>query len=343
MEAGVVTGARRCGGRAGAGVLLAAAMSVVPARAADRPASVDSVVFHNRDVALAGTLFVPAASGRRPAVVVLHAAGGGTRDFHAYRHLVTALPAAGFAVLVFDRRGSGASGGDFASATFEDLARDGIAGVSFLRRRLDIDPARVGVWGVSQGGWIAPLAASLTRDIAFVVAVSAPGVTPRRQMDYSAEYALKAAGEPREIIDRALHVREVVNDYYRGFVTMGEAQLEVEAMRREPWFAQVMLPNAGNLPADPAHTQWHAEMDYDPLETLARVDVPAAFFFAKVDPWVPVEESISGIRRAMHANPAVTIRRIPEADHSMEIEGGRISEPYVKQLVQWLRDTAKAK
>jgi uncharacterized protein len=326
-----------------AAAALAALLAAAPARAAERPASVDSVVFHNRGIALHGTLYVPAASGRRPAVVVFHAAGGGTRDFHAYRHLVTALPAAGFAVLVFDRRGSGQSDGDFATATFEDLARDGIAGVSFLRMRLDIDPARIGVWGVSQGGWIAPLAASLTHDIAFVVAVSAPGVPPRRQMDYAAEYALKAAGQPREVIDRALHVRETVNDYYRGFRTMSETQQEVEAARFEPWFDQILLPNSGNLPADPARTKWHAEMDYDPLETLTRVNVPAAFFFAKVDPWVPVEESITGIRRAMHANPAVTIRRVPEADHYMEIEGGQMAEPYVKQLVQWLRDNGRAR
>jgi dienelactone hydrolase len=323
------------------GTLLALGSSTVPARAAERLARVDSVVFHHRDVALAGTLYVPAGSGRRPAVVAFHAAGAGRRDDLAYRHLVAALPSAGIAVLLFDRRGSGESGGDFAAAKFEDLARDGIAAIEFLKMRPDIDPARIGVWGVSQGGWLAPLAASLTRDVAFVVAVSGPGVTPKRQMDYAAEYALEAAGAAPEVVTRALHVREVVNDYYRGFRTMSEAQQEIDAIRLEPWFALVMLPNAGVLPVEPKGTKWFAEMDYDPLEVLARVEVPTAFFFAKVDPWVPVEESIAGIRRAMPANPAVTIRRIPHAGHYMETGTGETSESYVKQLLQWLRDQVK--
>lgn len=322
-------------------VLLAAGSWAIPARAAERTARADSVVFHNRGVALAGTLHLPAGFGRHPAVVAFHAAGGGARDFPAYQHLATALPAAGFAVLLYDRRGSGGSGGDFAAASFEDLARDGLAGIAFLKMRPDIDPARIGVWGMSQGGWLAPLAASLSHDVAFVVSVSGPGVTPARQMDYSAEYALRAAGQPREVIGRALDVREIVNDYYQGWKTMGEAQEAIDSIRREDWFSQVFLPNSGSLPADPKGTKWHSEMDYDPLEVLSRVDVPAIFFFAQVDPWVPVDESIDGIRRAMRANPGVTIRRISRANHYMEIEPGWTSESYVKQLVQWLRDRGK--
>jgi hypothetical protein len=147
----------------------------------------------------------------------------------------------------------------------------------------------------------------------------------------------------RDNIDRALEVREIVNDYYRGWRTVGEAQEAVGAIRREAWFGQVFLPNSGDLPADPKRTKWHAEMDYDPLETLSRVEVPSAFFFAQVDPWVPVEESIAGIRRAMRSNPAVTIRRVSRTNHYMETEPGRTSESYVKQLVAWLRDHGKRK
>src|ERR1700674_252315 len=153
----------------------------------------DPVSFQDGRVTLVGTLYLPAGAGRHPAVVSFHAANGGTREFHAYRHLATALPSAGFAVLLFDRRGSGGSSGDFNAATFEDLAADGIAGVLFLKSRPEIDPARVGVWGVSQGGWLGPLAATMSPDVAFVVSVSGPGVSPARQMDYSAEYALKAS------------------------------------------------------------------------------------------------------------------------------------------------------
>ena len=89
----------------------------------------EHVSFSNGAVALSGTLYLPKGGPRHPAVVAFHSANGGTRDFHAYQHLATSLPAAGIAVLLFDRRGSGASSGDFTTASFQDLAADGIAGI----------------------------------------------------------------------------------------------------------------------------------------------------------------------------------------------------------------------
>lgn len=303
----------------------------------------EPVTFRNGEVSLAGTLYLPSGPGPFPAVVAFHAANGGTRDYHAYRHLATALPNAGFAVLLFDRRGSGESGGDFETATFKDLAADGIAGVSYLKSRHEIDPARIGVWGISQGGWLAPLAATMSRDIAFVVAVSGPGVSPAQQMDYGATYALRAAGEPASVIKQALSVRAAVNDYYRGRATRTDAQRAVEAIRHERWFDHVYLPGSGNLPADPRHTKWFVEMDYDPLDSLARVRVPIAFFFAQTDRWVPVEQSIAAIRQATKSNSRVTIDRIAGTGHLMETgNSGRTSGQYVKQLLARLK-TAAAK
>jgi len=309
-----------------------------PAEAAQRVP--EAVTFTNGAIIFAGTLYLPAGRGRHPAVVVFHAADGGTRDFHAYRHLLTALPAAGFAVLIYDRRGSGASGGDFHAATFEDLARDGLAAIKLLESRQDIDPARIGVWGMSQGGWLATLAATLSPHVAFVVAVSGPGVGPARQMDYSASYALREAGYSADVVKQALQVRATVNDYYRGRTGRSDAEQVVEGARKEPWFAEIMLPNSGNLPDDPRHSKWYDTMDYDPLAVLGRIRVPIIFFFAEKDRWVPVDESIANIRRAMRSNRTVTIVRIRGADHYMETgtpdSGGPTSEQYVKRLVEWL-------
>jgi dipeptidyl aminopeptidase/acylaminoacyl peptidase len=116
--------------------------------------------------------------------VVFHSASGPDRDFPTYQHLTTELPRSGFAVL-YDRRGSGASTGDFSSASFKELAEDGISGIRYLTTRKEIDSRRIGVWGISQCGWLGPLAATLSKDIAFVVAVSASGVSPAAQMDFA--------------------------------------------------------------------------------------------------------------------------------------------------------------
>lgn len=277
-----------------------------------------------------GTLYLPASDKPSPAIVVLHASGGGTRDFPAYQHLVRELPQHGFAVLLYDRRA------DFRAASFRDLAMDAVAGVELLKQRADIDPKRIGVWGVSQGAWLAPLAATLSPDVAFVVAVSGPGVSPAKQMDYTASYALRHSGQPAQTVARALDVREKVNRYYRGQSGKEEAEGAVASIRRQPWFQDVSLPNGGNLPDDPTKTKWYLEMDYEPLDVLERVTVPAIFFFAEDDPYVPVEESIGRVRRAM---PRAAIVRVPGTGHYMEelaTPAHETSPRYVSELLKWL-------
>jgi uncharacterized protein len=152
--------------------------------------------------------------------------------------------------------------GNFASASFQDLAVDGVSGVRYL---------------------------------AFVVAVSASGVSPAAQMDFAAAYSLKQSGLPASVVKRALEVRAKVNDYYRGHIGREQAEKAVQAIRQELWFDQVFLPGGGRLPDEPAGTKWYMEMDYDPLPVLARVRVPLAFFFGESDRWVPVDESIARI------------------------------------------------
>jgi uncharacterized protein len=300
----------------------------------------EDVYFSSGGVRLSGALYLPAQSGPHPAIVVLHSASGGTRDFHAYRHLTTALPAAGFATLLFDRRGAGKSEGDFYTARFDDLAADALAGVALLKARRDIQPDCIGIWGISQGGWLAPLAATLSGDVAFVVPVSGPGVSPARQMDYAAAHALRTAGQSPEVVEKALRVRALVNEYYRGRAARQEVEQAVAVIRAESWFEQVFLPSSGNLPANPGSTKWYLEMDYDPLSVIARVRVPMAFFFAEMDAWVPVDESIANIQRVTQSHAGVSIWRISGADHLMETglpdSGGPVSDHYLKLLIEWL-------
>jgi pimeloyl-ACP methyl ester carboxylesterase len=312
---------------------------------APSPKTSEDVCFFNGDIKLSGTLHLPTRSGPYPAIVVLHAASGGTRDFHAYQHLATALPAAGFATLLFDRRGAGDSEGDFSTARFDDLAADALAGVALLKARQDIESSKIGVWGVSQGGWLGPLAATMSSEVAFVVSVSGPGVSPARQMDYAAAYWLQAGGQPANVVEQAMSVRSLVNEYYRGRASRSDAEQAIDMIRHASWFEQVFLPNSGNLPSDPRNTKWDIEMDYDPLSVIARVRVPIAFFFAETDAWVPVEESIVNIQRVTQSHSEVTIWRIPGTDHLMETgmsDADRpISEHYLKLLIEWLDERTR--
>ncbi len=122
------------------------------------------VTFQNGEVTLAGNLFVPVGEGPFPAVVIIHGSGKETaRDLVLHSWFFVQH---GFVVLTYDKRGVGESSGSYqrvvpknSEAVLGELAGDALAGVEFLKNHNKIDPNRIGLFGLSQGGWIAPLAA----------------------------------------------------------------------------------------------------------------------------------------------------------------------------------------
>lgn len=125
---------------------------------APAPVATRAVSFQDGAVTLSGTLLLPAAPGRHPAVIFLQ--GSGPKGRWANRYLAQKMAEAGIVALIYDKRGVGGSGGDWKSADFDALAGDAAAGVALLRAQAEVDPARVGVYGHSQGGTIAPLVAA---------------------------------------------------------------------------------------------------------------------------------------------------------------------------------------
>ena len=126
-----------------------------------------------------------------PAVILLHGYGRVTAQ-EQMDHAGGRLAALGLAVLAYDKRGVGRLTGEDSNVGVENsvrmfdlLASDAIAAVQALKRRRDIDSTRIGLVGFSQGGWIAPLAASQSADVRFVVAVSGPAVSVGEEIAYS--------------------------------------------------------------------------------------------------------------------------------------------------------------
>ena len=174
------------------------------------------IQFTSGDARLAGTVYLPARGERLPAVVALHGASEPTRDAALYRHLTEGLPAMGIAVLIYDRRGTGASSGSLGNINYEVLADDAIAGQNALAKLSRIDAAKIGFWGLSQGGWIAVLAAGRSKNAAFAIAVSAPLVTPARQMDFATTNLLTLRGYSAGDVRQMLEARKAWTGYLRG-------------------------------------------------------------------------------------------------------------------------------
>ena len=276
--------------------------------------NVQERTFKNGTINLSGTLYTPQVKGRVPAVIVFHAASSPTRDFPLYRHVVEMLPPLKVAVFVFDRRGSGKSGGKLEDTDYAMLADDGIAAQHMLANDPLIDPRRIGFWGLSQGGWLALLAASRSSQTAFAISISAPMTTPDIQMNFLVANILGIKGFPRADIDRAVATRTAVDDFMRGKRDRASTQAVVDAAAAEPWFEHVYM---GKTFKDPDQSRWAKEMRHDPLATLDAVKVPALVIYGSADPVVPAQISVERLRASAARHPHIEVAVIAGADHAM--------------------------
>jgi uncharacterized protein len=194
-----------------------------------------------------------------------------------------------------------------------------------------VDGGRVGLWGISQGGWVAPLAAARSRRVAFLVAVSSPGVSPMHQMRYATSERVRRAGYGEDAVEQVASLVRALEEVIRGRGSIGRAQELLDAARAQPWWPLVYLPD--RIPPKEAWPVLREEIDFEPAPVFARTRVPTLLFYGESDDLVPVERSIQVWRRA---RDDVEIVRLPGAGHEPWVDS-TISPLYERTLVDWLR------
>ncbi|WP_129666795.1 alpha/beta hydrolase family protein [Phytoactinopolyspora endophytica] len=150
---------------------------------------------------LAASVFSPDAAGRYPAVAFVHGAGVGNGSSHF--DLAERFARAGIVAVAYDKRDDYSY---FWNRDFDQLAEDATAVVRMMRQRPDVDPDRAGLWGLSEGGRVVPLAASRSDDVGFVVTVGGAVSGPLRNTAWSVYEGLAAEGAPAGARSLAVHV-----------------------------------------------------------------------------------------------------------------------------------------
>ncbi|HCT79543.1 MAG TPA: alpha/beta hydrolase [Micromonosporaceae bacterium] len=275
---------------------------------------------------LPATLTMPLGTVRA-GLIPLHGAAAGSRDFYLYEHLARVLPGDGIAVLRFDRR----PGEDGRDVPFHTQAADARAAIEVLRQHAGEVP--VGLWGISQGGWAAPVtAAAHPDDVAFLIVVSSCGVSPAVQMRYGSAEQLRRNGYSQDDLRQLAELRIAVESYLRGDGDRATAQALVDDAKLKPWFPLIYLRD--ELPAPGA---WE-DMDFDPAAVFAGVSCPVLAFYGETDEWVPIEESVAAWQRTGNAD--LTIERLPGCDHEPVLNGQSdieaISPEYTTIMTGWL-------
>lgn len=287
-------------------------------------AGVEELRIERDGFVLAGS-YLPAGS---TAVVALHGAREGTRDSELYRHLHELLPPAGIGVVTFDRRGEGESTGDSSRGRFQEQVDDALAVLQA------IDAERVGIWGISQGGWIGPLVAAASAEVAFLVLVASIGVTPSEQMMDAVEKQLRLAGYGDDVVARVLDLRRRFEDWVHTRAPEPDGQLaaDLSAALDEPWVGQLWLPPT--LLDEEGVRLWIEEMDFDPRPVFAQVRVPTLLFYGEADSWAPIEPSVEAWRAARGDEVEIVV--IPQAEHDLTLPDGSLAPEYTSKLVDWL-------
>ncbi|MER5268599.1 alpha/beta hydrolase [Actinosynnema sp. NPDC002837] len=290
-------------------IRLLAALAVGTAAAAwSPPAHADQaglveqdITFSSGELTLHGTVIAPDADTQHPAVVMVHGSGRVARD--GYRQEAEAFARAGIVTLIYDKRPKRSK----SDVDFELLADDALAALRALKAHPGVDPARTGLWGVSEGGWVAPLAAAGSTDVAFVVTVGAPGTAPERQQSWNLDNRLAAAGVSGSLVDTVSRT------------TLG------------------LLVGAGLFP----------EAGYDPAPVLARITQPVLALWGDLDRVIPGAESMRVFQESLDrgGNRAYTLRAVPGADHTMRRSpdgfqrGEEVSPAYLEQVATWVNST----
>jgi pimeloyl-ACP methyl ester carboxylesterase len=311
----------------------------------------EEVVFVNKEASLSGTLLLPSRKGKFPVIIFMH--GGAAEDRMVYWGAAVKCLQKGIAALIYDKRGVGKSiGGNWQQDGLTALADDAIAAVELLKKRNEIDPKKIAVFGHSEGGWTAPLAASRSKDIAWVIVSGASSVPASGQTIYQHHNIMVNAGFDSATIRRgeelwkqlyaatnscasdtpkALRLRQIMND-------------SIESVRKEPWFSFEGLPYPYSTTCP---TSGVMELLFqDPLSVWKKIKVPVLAIWGEKDFVVPVEKSKKEIQNTLVAagNNQGEFIIVPHVNHGFLVENPdtrewdfpRIADEYFEAIVEWL-------
>ncbi|WKG09921.1 prolyl oligopeptidase family serine peptidase [Nocardia sp. PE-7] len=253
--------------------VMIAAVAGFPAAHAQNTVAVDITFTRTDGTTTSGTVHAPAGATGRPGVVLVHGSGNGSGEH--YDLIAEAFARAGVVALRYDKRTEGYTP---AHRDYALLADDALAGLAALRNRPEVDPARVGLWGLSEGGWVAPLAASRSTEAAFLITVAANSAQPAAQQAWANETRFGAAGVRGSMVD------VLARNGIRQLVAADQ-------------FAQA---------------------DYDPIPVLKKITQPVLAIWGDQDRLTPPGDSLRGFQAAFDhiGKTNYTLRTLPNAQHA---------------------------
>jgi pimeloyl-ACP methyl ester carboxylesterase len=326
---------------------------------ADVPYETKDLAFDSSGVVLSGRLFMPPRAGKLP--VIIYVTGSGDDDvtdaFYP-RMLADAFAPSGIGIFAYNKRGVGKSQGTYSQTGFDRRAQDTVAAFRFVKSLPEVDSRHIGMWGISQGGWIIAMAVGQEKQTDFVILVSPGGVNPKRQMEFYLQNEWRRVGMNGDEIKKASALHEILYDYYAGGKNYEQAQSAVNEAVKQGWLDKYRqanfrkeVPSTNRLP-NPAQLAALVKKDRSELEfyrsPYSAADyeryyldliMPTLVIYGGKDSIVPIAESRESFKAAFakNHNRNAEIKVFEDGDHGMFPPGGSQAVPgYLELMRDWI-------
>lgn len=302
--------------------------------------SIEEIAFASGAFHVVGDLRLPSGDPPYPVVLFVHGDGPNNRTSGVtYPPIMERMLRAGYATFAWDKPGTGESTGEIdRSRLTEQRSRIVLDAMAVLRARADIDSERVGLWGISQAGYVMPRVLEQSDDVAFLIAVSCAGGPGVEQGIYLLASQMVCLGHPadeKEAIVQGIRAFTLATTYEE-FLRRREPFADMPAFRAMGRFGQRMnTPSREDWhPADPAREYY----GYDPMETIAATPIPILAVFGGLDTQVDPIQGMEAYRRAFSENghPLSRVELFPGTDHNILLsETGCIEERENRSRSGW--------
>ncbi len=302
----------------------------------------ETVTFTNGDIQLNGKLYLPHGEGPFPAVIFTHGSGPAGVDNSRYNLEAEYFAQNGIISLLYDKRGSGESTGDWRKADYADLAQDAIAAVNLLKSGKQLNVSRIGLRGISQSGWILPIVAKESKDVDFLILISPPGVTTNEQIIYDVRTDLEDLGYGPTDVAKGLEVIKSGMTYARSLDNWERHQQVLEKYKDEKWI------NAASGPPVPEHWLWswvNPVLDFDSVPLVHETQADILVILGEKDRVTPSQ--IAGYRFEKELQKRNGIHKVvyfPNAGHDLRVKPwkGDSGEPplvdgYLELMKGWVK------
>lgn len=290
---------------------------------------------------LVGTLLLP-ENDVKSLVILIHGSGNISRELRWYEVQAKKFVEMGLAVLYYDKRGTGGSGGDWKTVDMNQLADDALTAIPGIKKIERMKSTNVGLVGYSQGGWIMLKALERSKQIDFLISVSGSTQTPGEQGKYVTRNQMQKNGFSQEKISHADSLNEMINQVYLSDKGWEEAREALDNSDSD------LKRYIGIQPYDSWNWKWYASLplDYDPRPTLQSLQVPMLALHGTLDPLVDASTCVEYLESLKSRGLNIQNYTDPKGSHILKFKKKHMffwmrsywKEEYYQVINNWLNE-----